>query len=217
MSNRAPVTYHTVTFDQLIDFALGILDPETCRQVSQHLAEDCPQCRQELIRVKRVLKATRTDVPPEPPSWVLHRAKQLFVHHEVEAVPRRDRLAAFLMDTRTVVSVLTLMALLVVALTGTYVWHRIPTTRTAKLTIVASQVEVQRSPDGNWQPASRGLEVGTGMALRTNSAGTFELTFPDDSKLDLEGPSLIRVVDLHTLTGVGPQVARLDQLLGEGR
>ncbi|MFQ5857052.1 MAG: FecR domain-containing protein [Anaerolineae bacterium] len=215
--NRSYVTYHTVTFDQLVDFALGTLDPVTSQQVSVHLAESCLRCERQLARLECILNATRTDAPPEPPSWVIHRAKQLFAHHEVETVPRRDRLAAFLMDSRTVVGVIALMALLVVALSGTYVWLRIPTARTAALTVIANQVEIQRAPDDDWRPASDGIELGAGMALRTSGTGAAELAFPDDTTLELGGASLIRVSALHTLTGVGPQVVRLDQSLGYGR
>ena len=216
MSSHLPVTYHAVTYDQLVDFALGVLDPVTSRQITVHLADGCPQCQESLERLERILSVTRPDVPPTPPSWVLHRAKQLFVHHEVEAVPRGDRLAAFLMETRTIVGAATLVALLAVIFGGAFVWRRIPTARTALLTATAGQVEIQRTADSDWEPVGSTVEVRAGVGMRTSHAGAAELAFPDRSSLALGGDSLLRVGALHTLTGVGPQVVLLDHLRGLG-
>lgn len=216
-SDIAPVTYHIITFDQLLDFALGKLDPAARQQISRHLAEGCRQCEAELARAERVLDATRNDLPAEPPSWVVHRAKQLFVRHEVEKVPRLDRLAAFLMDTQTIVGAIVVAAVIIVTLTGAYVWQRIPSAQTASLQVIANPVEVQSTSDGDWAPAGNTVKLGAGMALRTRRAGTAKLTFPDDSVLELGDNSLIRFDALHTLTGVGPQVVRLEQSSGLGR
>lgn len=217
MCSQALVTHQAITYDQLVDYALGVVDPVTGRQITMHLADGCPQCLVELERLELILSATRPGVPTAPPSWVLHRAKQLFVQHEVEAVPRRDRLAAFLIETRTIVGAAVLVTLLAVVLGGAYVWRRIPTARTATLTVLAGQVETQKTADADWEPVGSAVEVGAGMALRTSHAGAGELAFPDQSGLELGGDSLIRIGALHTLTGVGPQVVQMEHFQGRGR
>lgn len=213
-SSPAPVAYHAVTKDQLVDYALGTLDPAGRRQVTAHLADGCSKCERELDRISTVLDATRTQVLAAPPSWVLHRAKQLFAHRTVETVPRSDRLAAFLMDSRTVIGAIALALIFVVGFGGTYVWRHIPTTQVASLAIEGQGVEIQQTRDGTWMPADDSTEIGVGMGLRTANGGAAQLTFPDNSTLHLNDHSTIIVNTLHTLTSVGPQVARLNQTRG---
>ena len=70
--------------DELLGYVLGVLDPETQRQVQQYL-EANPQARLALQRLERALAPLYDDQDQlDPPAGLAHRTITLVASHQVQ-------------------------------------------------------------------------------------------------------------------------------------
>ena len=79
---------------QWVDFARGLVDPETARAMRTHLDSGCRPCGDTARRLSLVTAVTRTDEQFEPPAHLLHFARAAFSLQRPDAVLSLPQLAA---------------------------------------------------------------------------------------------------------------------------
>ncbi len=69
----------------------------------------------------------------------------------------------------------------------------------AKILSMAGQVEARQTREGKWAPASEGMEIAEGGAVRTGDSGAAVLLLPNKSKIWMKGASSLEVEQRQTL------------------
>lgn len=69
----------------------------------------------------------------------------------------------------------------------------------AKILSMAGQVEARQTREGKWAPASDGMEIAEGGAVRTGDSGAAVLLLPNKSKIWMKGASSLEVEQRQTL------------------
>ncbi|HYH47849.1 MAG TPA: anti-sigma factor [Thermoanaerobaculia bacterium] len=85
---------HDTSFDELLpSYALGALDGDELRQVEQHLAEGCPECRRQLALLDEDLEALAAGLAAVAPSDVV-RARVVRAVQAGQTEPGAERVPA---------------------------------------------------------------------------------------------------------------------------
>jgi hypothetical protein len=156
---------HPVSFDNLVDWVDERLDGRTAAHVRAHLETGCPNCRADVIWLRRVLEATRCDIMAEPPADAVARAKELYRKRwrvrswRLPALPRAGRWAPA-------------MATLILLLVAVAYLSQLPMLLAGQAWVseLRGTAELRGIGDPAWQALEEGAVLVEGDLLRANEA-----------------------------------------------
>ncbi len=195
------MAHYPVSFENLVDWLDGRLDPETRQILEAHLAEGCAECDAALAWLRRVITAITLDELVDPPPALVTQVKAAFKPVTAPVAPRpvappvaaptKPRSFAW-----TPVIVLAAI-MLVLGLSIVFFLAQWPglSVQPARLITLVGSPDVRLTADG--ETVRPGGVVGEGSDLRV-IGGQAILTLFDGSILEMQPNAEIRLTTMRT-------------------
>ncbi len=171
------------TFENLVDWLEGRLDPATHQAVDAHIATGCPICAKDVNWLRRFRAAARNDTLATPSPALVARVKSLYSPERFRrAAPVRPWWAIFAQRPALAIGAL----LVILALSVTLYLGRLPALlgRDAWLAALQGTIEMQPAERSDWQTISPGQALRDGDKVRAVEGAALLLLF-DGSRVEL--------------------------------
>jgi len=203
---------HEVPFEDLVDLVEGRLSPAEADLLEAHIA-GCAECAAQVAWLRRVTGLMAADRLVDAPRELVARAQALY------RAPQSRPLAGLAALWRGLwtpqlrrAGALALSVLLLIG--ALWASSTIPVAQAATLASVSGQVEVQRPGSSLWQPASAGLKLEAGSAIRAGAGASAVVEYPDGSRTTLGESTQIRILAIDGRRNQEASTVRLSQESG---
>ena len=203
---------HEVPFEDLVDLVEGRLSPAEADPLEAHIAH-CDECAAQVAWLRRVVGLMAADRLVDAPGSVVARAQALYRAPKAQPLAR---LAALLRGLWTPqlqrVGAVAVTALLLIG--AVWAWGAMPVAQAATLSVVSGQVEVLQPGSSEWQPATPGLKLEAGSALRVGAGAAAVVQYPDGSRTTLGENTQVRIIAIDGRRDGRTSSVRLSQQAG---
>lgn len=216
------MAHYPVSFENLVDWLDGRLDPETSQILETHLAEGCAECEAALAWLRRVITAITLDKLVDPPPALATQVKAAFQPVAAQAAPRVVAPPAPTTPVRSRVpfawtpAIILAAILLVIGLSVVFFLAQWPglSAQSARLITLGGGTNVTFSADG--EAVRPGGVLSEGSNLRV-TGGQAVLTLFDGSILEMQPRAEIRLTTMRTGLFKQPYRINITQQLGTVR
>ena len=184
---------HSVSWENLIDWLDGRLEPQAAQELGEHLATGCPGCQADLAWLRRFEAATRAEVV-EPPGEVVGRVKAGYRTRRARLGQARRRLWPSRLPR--LAPALGALLLLVAAIAYLF-WTPAAFARQAVLTMAEGTVEAASSATGGWEVVTPKGQLREGERVRAVDGGAIVALF-DGSQLQLQPGAELTLASLRS-------------------
>lgn len=203
---------HEVPFEDLVDLVEGRLQASEAEALQAHIT-NCAECTANVAWLRRVMGLMAADHLVDAPHQAVARAQGLYRAPQARPLARLTMLWRGLgaPQWRRAGAVVLTALLLMGAL---WAWGTMPVAQAATLASVTGQVEVLQPGSSEWEPATPGLRLEAGSALRVGAGAAAVVQYPDGSRTTLAAGAEVRILAIDGRRDGRASNIRLSQQAG---